>query len=493
MNNSGIYSAQNKRGGFIMSATKDELIRKYVKAIHEGNAAVFAGAGLSRASGYVDWKGLLRPLANDIGLDVDKETDLLSVAQFYRNRKGVKTPISQEIIKAFTKDVDTNENINILSRLPIYTYWTTNYDALLEEGIKKANRKPDVKKDSNQLTIIAPDRDAIVYKMHGDVEHPAEAVLTKSDYELYPNKYPMFRTILKGDLISKVFLFIGFSFQDPNLDYVLGQIHSLLGEHVAEHFCFFKRVQRKDYKKSPAGQTEYGYDLARQEMQEENLRLYGIQTVFVDSFSEITEILHEIEKAYKMSNIFISGSASDYELPWTADKAEKLAKSLAKELIMLNCRITSGFGFGIGSFVVNGALDVIYSEKYRHMDEHLCLRPFPQNVKDSNKKKEMWKKYREDMLNETGIAIFMFGNKMKDGKIVEGSGCIEEYKIAKKKGNLIIPIGSTGFAAKTIFEDVKKNIDKYPYLTPYMDILEKETNISKLVKTIVKIVKEQSR
>lgn len=475
-----------------MSAKKEELIRKYVKAIQEGNAAVFAGAGLSRASGYVDWKGLLRPLAADIGLDVDKETDLLSVAQFYRNRKGVKTPINQEILEAFTKGVDINENINILARLPIHTYWTTNYDSLLENGIKNANRKPDVKKESSQLTVIAPDRDAIVYKMHGDADHPAEAVLTKSDYELYPNKYPMFRTILKGDLISKVFLFIGFSFQDPNLDYVLGQIHSLLGEHVAEHFCFFKKVQAKEYKKSQAGQAEYGYDLARQEMQEENLRQYGIQTVFVDSFDEITEILREIEKASKMKNIFISGSASDYSSPWNAEKAEKLAKSLAKALIRNDCRITSGFGLGIGSFVVNGALDVIYSEKYRHMDEHLCLRPFPQNVKDSNKKKEMWKKYREDMLSETGISIFMFGNKMKAGHIVEGSGCIEEYKIAKKKGNLIIPIGSTGYAAKTIFEDIRKDIGKYPYLTAYMDILEKETNISKLVKTVVKIVNEQS-
>ena len=65
-----------------MSVKKTELIRKYVKAIQEGNAAVFAGAGLSRPSGFVDWKGLLRPLAEDIDLDVDKEKDLLSVAQF---------------------------------------------------------------------------------------------------------------------------------------------------------------------------------------------------------------------------------------------------------------------------------------------------------------------------------------------------------------------------------------------------------------------------
>ena len=71
------------------------------KAIREGNAAIFGGAGLSRPSGFVDWKGLLRPLASDIGLDVDKETDMLSVAQFYKNQRRTylwqKQPVSFDL------------------------------------------------------------------------------------------------------------------------------------------------------------------------------------------------------------------------------------------------------------------------------------------------------------------------------------------------------------------------------------------------------------
>ena len=31
-----------------MAVTKEEFIREYTKAIREGNAAIFAGAGLSR-------------------------------------------------------------------------------------------------------------------------------------------------------------------------------------------------------------------------------------------------------------------------------------------------------------------------------------------------------------------------------------------------------------------------------------------------------------
>ena len=35
-----------------------------------------------------------------------------------------------------------------------------------------------------------------------------------------------------------------------------------------------------------------------------------------------------------------------------------------------NYKILSGFGLGIGSSVINGALDEIYKTKYRHVSEH---------------------------------------------------------------------------------------------------------------------------
>ena len=52
----------------VKMATQRTFLKEYIKAIRDGNAAVFAGAGLSRPSGFVDWKELLRPLAEEIGL-----------------------------------------------------------------------------------------------------------------------------------------------------------------------------------------------------------------------------------------------------------------------------------------------------------------------------------------------------------------------------------------------------------------------------------------
>lgn len=64
----------------------------------------FAGAGLSVASGYVDWKELLRNPAKKIGLDVDKETDLVALAQYIYNKDGSKQPLA-ELIKTVSYHV----------------------------------------------------------------------------------------------------------------------------------------------------------------------------------------------------------------------------------------------------------------------------------------------------------------------------------------------------------------------------------------------------
>ena len=472
-----------------MAVLREVLIEKFTQAIREGNAGIFAGAGLSRASGYVDWKNLLRPLAKNVELDIEKEKDYLSVAQYCRNESGARGSINQEILNAFNAEVGENENVEIIARLPISTYWTTNYDKLIEKELEQQNRKVDVKMDSDQLSTALADRDAVVYKMHGDVDHPAKAVLTKDDYVLYDNRRPLFRTILKGDLISKRLLFIGFSFEDPNLDYILGQIHALLDENVAEHYCFFRRVQESDYDDS----KDYGYEKARQELRAKDLARYGIQTVFVDDYSEITDILRDIESAVKRNNVLISGSADDYA-GWGRDKAEELAGKISEALVKNNFKITSGFGLGIGSSVINGALTEIYRNKYKHTDEYLCLRPFPQGIKDAAERQRVFAQYRKDMISDTGVAIFLFGNK-KDptdaSKIIDATGCWEEFVIARDNKNVIIPIGSTGFMAKKIFDAVRADMDNYKYLENYMDVLETGNDVDKLVDAVIAIVKEQ--
>lgn len=207
----------------------DSFVDTYVEALHDQNAAIFAGAGLSIPAGLVNWKALLKDIASDIGLDVNREDDLITVAQFHVNERGGRHRINQALIDEFSRRAKSTDNHRLLAALPIKTYWTTNYDTLIEDSLRAAGRTPDVKITVNNLATTVPRRDAIVYKMHGDISLADKAVVTKDDYESYESTRHLFSTALQGDLVSKTFLFIGFGFNDPNLSYILSRIRILLG------------------------------------------------------------------------------------------------------------------------------------------------------------------------------------------------------------------------------------------------------------------------
>ena len=154
------------------------FINDYVKDLRSGNASVFVGAGISRGAGYVDWKGLLKDIAEALHLDIDKEYDLLSIAQYHVNANG-RARINKKILDEFTEENEETENHRILARLPFRTMWTTNYDNLIEDTCNKYNKVVDDKYCVKQLFQNKPKSDLILYKMHGDIDFPADAILTK--------------------------------------------------------------------------------------------------------------------------------------------------------------------------------------------------------------------------------------------------------------------------------------------------------------------------
>jgi len=468
-----------------MQVTIKEFYREFTRALREGYAAIFAGAGLSRNSGFVNWKELLREIAEDINLNIEKETDLIALTQYYYNERGGRNDINQTIINNFNQETTHNENIACLTRLPIFTYWTTNYDKLLEDSLNSYNKKVDVKIHSTNLSTTLPQRDAVIYKMHGDISDPANAVISKDDYESYNMNRELFSTALKGDLVSKTFLFIGFSFQDPNLEYILSRIRILLGKNQRSHYCFLKKVTKDDFD----CEDDFKYALIKQGLQIKDLGRYSINVLLIDSYEEITTILLSLEKKYILNNIFISGSADVYGDAWVG-KGERFSAELGKMLIKNNYKIISGIGHGVGSFVISGALTEIMENKRSKIDRYLCMRPFPyQDINDEQLVK-FKTTYRENMIKEAGICIFLFGNKTINGKNIYADGVREEFEISKKLNKYLIPIGSTGFVTKEIFNEITNERKRFWYLQPEIDVLQKSLNIDEILNSILRIINE---
>ncbi|MBL3955413.1 hypothetical protein FH721_25225, partial [Bacteroides thetaiotaomicron] len=91
--------------------------------------------GMSKSQGYVDWKELLSDIAEELSLDINKEDDLISLAQFHVNEKKGATKLTRKIIEEFSEQAEPSEVHNIIARLPIKTFWTTNYDTLIEDSL----------------------------------------------------------------------------------------------------------------------------------------------------------------------------------------------------------------------------------------------------------------------------------------------------------------------------------------------------------------------
>jgi hypothetical protein len=438
---------------------KASFIRQYLKAIEEGNAALFVGAGLSRSAGFVDWRALLSDIVVELKLDPNTD-DLVAAAQYHVNEHGSRGRLNQLLIDEFTKGTHPTRNHQLLASLPLDTIWTTNYDHLLEDAFRNEHKSVDVKHRQDQLAYTTPGRDVTLFKMHGDADSPSEAVLVKEDYETYHQTRRLFSYRLQGDLVSRTFLFIGFSFTDPNINYVLARIRGLMDENVRTHFCFMRKHPKP---KSAKGKVKADYEYAsrRQELLIRDLKRYGIQVVLVDEYSEITEVLETLNRLVYRKNIFVSGSAHDYS-PLGATRVESICRSIGTVVVENGHNLTSGFGLGIGGWVILGAMEALYSRPGVRTGDRLTLRPFPQAAPRGMSRPELWERYRTDMLSRAGSVVFISGNK-SDGRggVAVADGCVREFEIAEKIGLAPIPIGATGHAAAQLWQRVHDHVEDY--------------------------------
>lgn len=462
------------------------FINDYVKDLNAGTASVFAGAGLSIPAGFVNWTEMMNEIANDLGLNISSETDLVSIAQYHVNENRNRTKINRKILEEFTEDVRETENHRIISRLPVSSIWTTNYDELIENSFEKEFKVVDVKYTNSQLLTTKPKRDIVIFKMHGDVNHPNSAILTKEQYEQYHHTHEPFINALTGELTTKTFLFIGFSFTDPNLDYVLSRLNYRFREEQRQHYCFVKNPTLGDYQNQD--QATLDYNLKKQSLIINDLKRYGIKCLRIDNYDEITSILKEIEVRYKKRTIFISGSAEVY-VPYDRNDANGFVHNLSKSIIENDYRIVNGFGWGIGSSIINGALEAIYNNPKRFSESQLILKPFPQFETGEKKLPILWEEYRQKMISQCGISIFLFGNKNEGGDIIDAKGVLREFEISKQCNNICIPIGLTGYASKKILEIIFENPqDYYEQPDKILPDLEKLNSVGTSLNEAIEIV-----
>lgn len=452
------------------------------KSLLNNKLCMYIGSGFSISCGLPDWKELMRPLAESIGLDIDKETEYMQVAQYYVNEKN-RHELNEIIRDKFnlkSKITEISENHKLLTSLSLPEVWTTNYDNTLENSYNELKVDFDLKVRKEDLSY-GINKKLQIYKIHGSYSNPNECIVTQEDYEDLYEKKKYFIEALKVSLIQKQFLFMGFSFKDPDIRFILAELRRAEINKRNHYWITYDNPKWTKYEKNK--QNLFIKDLEKN---------YGISPIRISSWSELTNLLEELNKYKNQKSVFISGALAE-----TSPEQGKFLETLSSNLIKNELSIVSGYGLGVGSQIITGALNEIY-KNHKISSDYLKLHPFPQNVSDSAKRKEMWTKYRTDMCKEAGFQIIVFGNKIDPSdktKCINSPGIQEEFEIAIDNQLFIIPVGSTGYKAEEIWDLMNKDLDKYGYKSRILKKYFKELksfdyNDKKLIETINKIISE---
>lgn len=215
----------------------DNLTISYIKEIQEASAqnrlVVFVGAGASCDAGIPLWNDLVSQMAKVLPQEIQAKYDNLQLAQLVRetsDEKAYYASVRKHLLQNVTCSNAIHEGILELDPSCIIT---TNYDTLLEDAALKKNRQFWVVSKDSDLPQNHGER--LLVKMHGDLTNE-NIVLTENDYYDYSRNFPLIRSYVVSQFASKVVLFIGFSFSDINLKYILREIQSELGSKMQRAF-----------------------------------------------------------------------------------------------------------------------------------------------------------------------------------------------------------------------------------------------------------------
>lgn len=432
----------------------EEFIDAYVAALHQDTAAVFLGAGMSKTCGYVDWAELMKPVAMRLGLDVTRETDYALLAQYYVNEERNRGALNKLLFDKMTPDKAAySERHIILARLPVSIYWTTNYDELMEKALEAEGKRTDVKTCMNNFIHPLGGSDTTLYKMHGEASKIHDVVITRRDYEGYEDKYRIFSDQFKCHYTSKTFLFLGFSFSDPNINFLLGQVKNRYEEDMPVHFYITKKEDDE-------------YLGRRQEHQTAFLQTYGIKTVLIEDYAMLMPVLQEIEHRYNRKYVLIAGGADGYG-QWNARRAELFLYHLGYRLRKEGYLLVSQMGNNIGKLVMQGAnkWEQSSAKSYKTWMQKILPPPI-ENDAD----------FLSLSYSGIGSCIYLFGNEEEKGELVDARTWERELNAFRRSGLNIVPVASTGFAARRIWKRIGDRPEIYAHCLKYESSV-KETGI----------------
>jgi len=194
-----------------------------VERFAHGNGTVFVGAGISLGARLPSWGELMNHLRADLGNEVGPSTDYLHIAELFETKHN--RPALVRYLKERLGDVrfQLTKAHELIVGLPVQRIYTTNFDNLLEQASQKRQINRNVISNTSHVAFSDTSTLSIV-KLHGDLSDPNSIVISARDFYSYLAKNPVVADLLKIELQTRTVLFLGYSFSDPNLSMILGNL-----------------------------------------------------------------------------------------------------------------------------------------------------------------------------------------------------------------------------------------------------------------------------
>lgn len=220
-----------------MQQDQEILFEKILELALKDKLVLWAGAGLSREAGCPTGWELGEILWNRLSKDEQKfvPKDLWKVSDYFVNRgNNGRAELILILKEIFKIELQKSESHEIIKKLAFFkTIITTNYDELFEDYI------PDIQviKTAKDLSRSNTNSRKLI-KIHGDLKSLKRLVLTQVDYaKLYERDFrDPFWNLIRAELTQKGVLFIGYGFNDANVQGLFDYLDRKLKKHKQPKF-----------------------------------------------------------------------------------------------------------------------------------------------------------------------------------------------------------------------------------------------------------------
>lgn len=221
-----------------MLAPMSDLVTELAELTHQHRLVPFLGAGCSKQHLGVDWDSLTQKLAQRLSRPPDGGATHPQIAEAFAQEHGLDELVAvlkdALLIDRFDDALGTTP-LQILA-LELRSIYTTNQDNVFELACESHGRPVVRVSTLNDLSTVRPG-DRLLYKFHGSLDHPETLVYTESQYaDRIQDAWHFLNIRLRSDLLTKKFLFVGYSFRDGTTQSLFREMKARFADELPGSF-----------------------------------------------------------------------------------------------------------------------------------------------------------------------------------------------------------------------------------------------------------------